>query len=602
MTDCEQLIVDPFGKGPCANIAQSPLQIRLSQQTRAPVVAQQLFSDIENAAANKQALLDQQVEKLREKSEKISQLKQRKSEEFRELAARKAQEVETRLNEAEARRKAEEESRLQGLKEKHKKVEDVLNQKKNGSDTAESKEAIRQKLEAASERAKQSSDEKLAKANALNERVSTAQRRKWEFDAASQDTAQKLAERLADAENRRIAEEEAKLEKTRAMNQRVQDARAKRENGSPPHSPNVKKEATVESIAADLDSAQLNKQALLNKKTEELREKNAKVKMVADRKNGELEEITARMASEFEVRLEQAGARHLAGVEAKVEKTRAMNNRVSEAQQRKENSSDSSEMAQKLSDRLAGADAKRQAEAEAKLEKTRAMNNRVNEAEQRRNETASTSPSSPSHTEKMARAEARYLAEAEAKLDKTRAMNQRVEDAQARRAEAVDPAAKDAIHQKLVDAEARRLALQGETRERATTPNRANKVKAERDREVAELSSKLNERLSAADDRHAATIADNREKGASVARKAAQVASSQQDKEWQAREELSSGISAKLLKAEIRRDTASRESSVSKSNSCTPKKVSNPSSPGGVSNAGLLAEAPCDSEPTFGSV
>ena len=46
----EALISEPFGK----KSVQSPLHIRLSQQKRSPVKAQQLLSEMENAVANKQ--------------------------------------------------------------------------------------------------------------------------------------------------------------------------------------------------------------------------------------------------------------------------------------------------------------------------------------------------------------------------------------------------------------------------------------------------------------------------------------------------------------------------------------------------------------------
>lgn len=206
--------------------------------------------------SSRQALLDQQTEKLREKSEKIKKIGQRKSEEFQELAAKKAQEVEAKLVEAEARRKEEEEKRIDALKEKHQRVEEVLHQTKMIPDTSEEKEAIRRKLEAAEERARSVQDKKEEKARAFNERVSAAQNRKWEFDAASQDAAQKIAERLSEAEARRIAEEEAKVEKTRAMNSRVEEAKNKRNDmaSSPPLSP-TKQNSSVESINAELAAA-----------------------------------------------------------------------------------------------------------------------------------------------------------------------------------------------------------------------------------------------------------------------------------------------------------------------------------------------------------
>lgn len=46
----EALISEPFGK---KNV-ESPLHIRLSQQKKSPIKAQQLLNEMENAVANKQ--------------------------------------------------------------------------------------------------------------------------------------------------------------------------------------------------------------------------------------------------------------------------------------------------------------------------------------------------------------------------------------------------------------------------------------------------------------------------------------------------------------------------------------------------------------------
>lgn len=136
-------------------------------------------------------------------------------------------------------------------------MDDVLHQQKMcNSDLSEEREEIRRKLAAAEERARNSCQQTSAQARAFNERVSQAQTRKWEFDAASQDTAQKLAERLADAENRKAAEDEARIEKTRLMNARVEDAKIKRDSqsASPPTSP-AKHVKSVESIKSEIDAA-----------------------------------------------------------------------------------------------------------------------------------------------------------------------------------------------------------------------------------------------------------------------------------------------------------------------------------------------------------
>jgi len=258
----EGLITDPFAKAFQGGMTQSPLAQRLAAQTRSPakVVAQRLYQGLENASTQKQTLLEQQQERLRQKSDKIREIQQRKTEELHEQAARKAQEVEAKLHEAELRRKAEETARLEKIKDKHLRIEENLNQKKTGTDVTPQKEAIRSKLAAAEERQRTITEDNKAKAQGFNERVTTAQRRKWEFDAASQDTAQKLAERIAEAEGRREAEETARLEKVSKFNQRVEEAKAKRETNSPPHTPTVKCKASVESIKSDIDTAIANKQ------------------------------------------------------------------------------------------------------------------------------------------------------------------------------------------------------------------------------------------------------------------------------------------------------------------------------------------------------
>lgn len=123
-----------------------------------------------------------------------------------------------------------------------------------------------------------------------------------------------------------------------------------------------------------------------------------------------------------------------------------------------------------------------------------------------------------------------HCAEAEAKLEKARVMNQRVEDAQMRRGGSSDVASRDAIHQKLFDAENRRMAIQEESKAKASTPSKAEEVRQKREKEAAEVSVQLKLRQTAADERHSAAVAESKEKGASVVRKAMGVSATQQDR------------------------------------------------------------------------
>lgn len=305
---------------------------------------------------------------------------------------------------------------------------------------------------------------------------------------------------------------------------------------------------------------------------------------INSRKSGDLEDASARLAEKLQDKLSSAEVKRQAEAEAKLEKTRAINGRVAEAQERKEDAEiTSAETAQKLAERLAEAEARKIAEVEAKLEKTRRMNQRVGDAQERKEATLPARSPSRSYAEKMAQAEQRHFAEAESKLEKTRQMNRRVEEAQMRRvesAESSDVAGRDAIHQKLVDAEARRMALQEESKMKAATPSKADEVRVKRERDAAEASLRLKERQTAAEERHEAVLAESREKGASVARKALGISSQQHDREWVAREDLAQNIASKLRDAELRRQ-ASLDSS-SKSAPSTPAKIS-PSSPGNSS-------------------
>jgi len=160
-----------------------------------------------------------------------------------------------------------------------------------------------------------------------------------------------------------------------------------------------------------------------------------------------------------------------------------------------------------------------------------------------------------------------------------------VEEAHARRAEC-DAAAtdgKEAIHKKLIDAESRRMALLEEAKAKAMTPVKQAKGQdalQRREQEAVETSLKLKEKQALADQRRAAVIAESKEKGAAVARKAASVGNQQRNSAWQQREELAQGIQNKLKEAENRREAASREGSrASSSPASTPAKSSSPHSP-----------------------
>ena len=174
-----------------------------------------------------------------------------------------------------------------------------------------------------------------------------------------------------------------------------------------------------------------------------------------------------------------------------------------------------------------------------------------------------------------------HFAEAEAKLEKARIMNQRVEEAQMRRGGSSDVSSRDAIKQKLIDAENRRIAIQEESKAKASTPSKAEEVRQKRDKEAAEASVQLKLRQTAADERHSAAVAESKERGAAVVRKAMGVSASQQDREWVAREDLAAGIASKLREAEQRRMACLDSSKSGSTPSSTPAKSSSPlSSPG----------------------
>eukprot|EP00288_Rhodomonas_lens_P004920 CAMPEP_0177732000 /NCGR_PEP_ID=MMETSP0484_2-20121128/22863_1 /TAXON_ID=354590 /ORGANISM="Rhodomonas lens, Strain RHODO" /LENGTH=273 /DNA_ID=CAMNT_0019245175 /DNA_START=6 /DNA_END=825 /DNA_ORIENTATION=+ len=195
-------------KSPCFQSSKSPAQIRLESRTeeeRSPKTTDQLQSDLENAAVNRQMFLQARAEKSGSEYAKAKAVSAQTMEAFQELTNQKAQEIDARLSTAEANRAAQAEKVLEKTKNMNLRVESA--QKKKGEMDSMDKEASEQslttsveKLSAAEVRRSQLLEETKAK-NAAE--VAKAKELAAKKQQSLQEMDEKLQEKLSAAEERR---------------------------------------------------------------------------------------------------------------------------------------------------------------------------------------------------------------------------------------------------------------------------------------------------------------------------------------------------------------------------------------------------------------
>jgi hypothetical protein len=221
------------------------------------------------------------------------------------------------------------------------------------------------------------------------------------------------------------------------------------------------KTTNMNDIQAALEAAHANKQALLDKKGQSLKERHNIIKEKNQSSKKEEQESALQASREVEKKLSDAEAKRAREEEQALERVKAHNAKIAEAQRKKEELEDKErEQREKtMADRLAEAEARRAKDEEAMLLKVKSMNDRAAEAARKRNEMdALANKKAEEAKAKFEEAEAKRRSEEEASLEKIKSHNNKVAEALKRKEENTYLASQQAaeIHARLGEAEAKR--------------------------------------------------------------------------------------------------------------------------------------------------
>jgi hypothetical protein len=232
--------------------------------------------------------------------------------------------------------------------------------------------------------------------------------------------------------------------------------------------------------------------------------------------------------------------------ERKAEQVKLHNERMRDISQKKKKDTEnkSEEQAARIAAILRHAEQKRTSEKHAVLERVRSKNQHVKNASVRRKSLDGAEKESINReTEaRIQAAKAKRAAEALAKIEKSKALSKRVLEAQEKKAKAIELERQTIDREtgsKMAEANARRMQLLEERSASAAMDMAKVKgvqamVLVRRQQAVHETEEKVQERLAAAEERHAAAIAETREKFGCKVRHAMEVAHKHHSMEFSA--------------------------------------------------------------------